>query len=104
MVASLSLLSGWIGHSEISLNIVLFRTVMFFLGVGATWVVNFDGCGLPGLVCCSKSYFVFLVLYLCFDGTWVHVTTEKDLPKLICICGNCCVLPMFWWYLGTCYD
>ena len=44
------------------------------------------------------------MLYLCFGGTWVHVTTEKDLLELICICRGCCALPMFWRYLGTCYD
>ena len=25
------------------------------------------------------------MFYLCFGGTWVHVMTEKDLLKLICI-------------------
>ena len=44
------------------------------------------------------------MLYLCSGGTWVHVMTEKDVLELICVCGNCCILPMFWWYLGTCYD
>ena len=32
-----------------------------------------------------------VVLYLCFGGTWVHVTTEKDLLKLNCICRGCCI-------------
>ena len=31
-----------------------FGTVGFYLGRGATWVVCFDGCGLPGLVCFNK--------------------------------------------------
>ena len=83
--------------------------VKFYLDVGATWGVNFNGCGLSRLVCFSESYFAFLralpmlwrylgtccgrkglaffnlrivgivVLYLCFGGTWVHVMTKKDL-------------------------
>ena len=28
-----------------------FRTVEFYLGRGVTWVVGFNRCGLPGLVC-----------------------------------------------------
>ena len=76
----------------------------FYLGRGVTWVVCFNGCGLPRLVCFSESYFAFLILCLCSGGTWVHVVTEKDLLGLNCICGVCCSLPMFWWYLGTCYD
>ena len=43
------------------------------------------------------------MFYLCFDGTWVHVMTEKDLLRLIYVYGNCCLLPVFWLYLGTCY-
>ena len=30
--------------------------------------------------------------------------TKKDLLGLICICGGFCELPVFRWYLGTCYD
>ena len=78
--------------------------VGFYLGAGATWVVYFNGCGLPRLVCFSESYFAFLTLYLCSGSTWVPVVTEKGLLKLDCVCGGCCVLPMFWQYLGTCYD
>ena len=44
------------------------------------------------------------MFYLCFDGTWVHVVTEKDLLRLIYVYGDCCLLPVFWLYLGTCYD
>ena len=33
---------------------------MFYLGGGATWGVNFTGCGLPRLVCFSESYFAVL--------------------------------------------
>ena len=78
--------------------------VGFYLGVGATWVVYFNGCGLPRLVCLAKVTFAFLALYLCSGGTWVHVVTKKDLLGLICVCGDFCALPMFWWYLGTCYN
>ena len=44
------------------------------------------------------------MFYLCFDGTWVHVVTEKDLLRLIYVYGDCGLLPVFWLYLGTCYD
>ena len=27
------------------------ESVGFYLGRGVTWVVGFNGCGLPGLVC-----------------------------------------------------
>ena len=102
----------------------------FYLGRGVTWVMCSNGCGLPRLVCFSKvalhfshfTYYLgtccgqkgftqvrlrfagFVVPYLCFGGTWVHVVTEKDLLRLIYIYGACCLLPVFWWYLGTCYD
>ena len=33
----------------------------------------------------------FVVLYLCFSSTWVHVVVETGLP-------------VFGLYLGTCYD
>ena len=46
----------------------------------------------------------FVVLYLCFGGTWVHVVTKKDLLRLIYVYGDCCLLPVVWLYLGTCYD
>ena len=72
------------------------------------------------------------MLYLCFGGTRVHVVVENELLRLGCVlrgllcftyvlavpgymlwskmnylgsvafCGVCCVLPMFWRYLGTC--
>ena len=29
-----------------------------------------------------------VAFYLCFGGTWVHVTTEKDLLKLIWVGKN----------------
>ena len=70
--------------------------VGFYLGMGVTWVVYFNRCGLPRLVCFGKSYFAFLAPYLCSGGTWVHVVAKKDLLKLNCICGGCCALPMFW--------
>ena len=37
------------------------------------------------------SFVGFPVLYLCFSGTWVRVAVETNLP-------------VFWLYLGTCYD
>ena len=45
----------------------------FYLGRGVTWVVDFTGCGLPGLVCFNGRYFAFSASYLCSGGTWVHV-------------------------------
>ena len=76
----------------------------FYLGRGVTWVVCFNGCGLPDLICFNEVYLAFFALYLCSGGTWVHVVTEKDLLRLIYVYGDCCLLPVFWWYLGTCYD
>ena len=84
----------------------------FYLGRGVIWVVGFNGCGLPGLVCFSGvtlhflhftyvlavpgymwwlkrvclgwvAFVGFVVLYLCFGSTWVHVVIEKDLLRLI---------------------
>ena len=56
VVASQSLLGRWVEH----LKFCLFsRTVEFYLGRGATWVV--------GLLCC------FNAPYLCSGGTWVYV-------------------------------
>ena len=78
MVASWSLLSGWIGCFEILRNYVLFRTVGFYLGVGTTWVVDFNGCGLSRLVCLVRVTLHFL----CF--TYVLVVLGYMLwPKRI---------------------
>ena len=41
---------------------------------------------------------------LCFGGTWVHVVVENDLLRLVYFYGDCGFLPGFWLYLGTCYD
>ena len=60
VVASQSLLGRWVGHLKFCLFL---RTVGFYLGRGATWVV-----GVP---------------YLCFGGTWVHVVTESICFRLI---------------------
>ena len=30
-----------------------------------------------------------VTFYLCFGGTWVHVTTEKDLLKFIRVTKSC---------------
>ena len=65
VVASQSLLGRWVGRLKFCLFL---RTVGFYLGRGATWVV--------GLVC-------FNVPYLCFGGTWVHVVTESICLGLI---------------------
>ena len=65
VVASQSPLGRWVGHLKFCLFL---RTVGFYLGSGATWVV--------GLVC-------FNVPYLCFGGTWVHVVTENICFRLI---------------------
>ena len=52
--------------------------VVFYLVGGATWGVNFmDVVFLVGLF--SGKILCGVVLYLCFGGTWVHVTTGKDL-------------------------
>ena len=44
------------------------------------------------------------MFYLCFSGTWVGVMAEKELLGLIYVYGDCHLLPVFWSYLGTCYD
>ena len=46
-----------------------FRTVEFYLGRGVTWVVGFNRCGLPGLVC-------FNDFTLCFP----HLTYVLAVP------------------------
>ena len=63
----------------------------FYLGRGATWVVGFTGCGLPSLVCFNDVTLHFPTSYLCSSGTWVLVVVGTSLP-------------VFWLYLGTCYD
>ena len=57
----------------------------FYLGRGVTWVVDFTGCGLPGLVCFNDHYFAFSASYLCSGGTWVHVVVGTNLLRLICV-------------------
>ena len=43
----------WVGGSFKILRVFIFyfRMVEFYLGRGANWVVGFNRCGLPGLVC-----------------------------------------------------
>ena len=46
------------GHLKFCVFSFYFRTVGLYLGRGVTWVVGFNGCGLPGLV-------LFLTKLLC---------------------------------------
>ena len=39
-----------------------FRTVGFYLGRGVTWVVCFNGCGLPDLICFNEVTLCFMHL------------------------------------------
>ena len=88
VMASKSLLGGWMSRLKFCVFFSFyFRTVGFYLGRGVTWVVGFNGCGLPSLVCFSGVtlrffcfVFVLFLFFFCFFRT----------------------LPMFWWYLGTC--
>ena len=86
--------------------------VVFYLGRGVTWVVGFNRCGLLAWfvlmtffcvfrnlpmfwwylgTCSGRNEFTwvnlrfvgFVVLYLCFSGTWVYVMTKKDLFRLV---------------------
>ena len=52
----------------------------------------------------AKLLLRFLYFYLFLGGIWVHVVAEKDLLRLFYVYGACCHLPVFWQYLGTCYD
>ena len=67
-----------------------FRTVEFYLGKGVTWVVGFNECGVLAWFALVTLLCVF-ASYLRFSDTWVHVVIETGLP-------------VFWLYLGTCYD
>ena len=63
MVASQSLLSSVGGSFEILRVLVsYFRTVGFYLGRGVTWVVCFNGCGLPDLVHFNEVALCFMHL------------------------------------------
>ena len=59
--------------------------VVFYLGRGVTWVVGFNRCGLPGLVCLNDFTLCLPVSYLCSGGTWVHVVVGIILLRLICV-------------------
>ena len=88
------------------------RTVGFYLGRGATWVVGLmdvvflawfvltkllcvlrtlpmfwwylGTCSDPkNLLRVNLRFVGFVVFYLCFGGTWVHVVVENDLLGLI---------------------
>ena len=47
-----------------------FRMVGFYLGRGVTWVVGFNGCGLPGLVYFNEVtlHFLHLTYVLAVSG------------------------------------
>ena len=55
------------------------RTVRFYLCMCVTWVVGFNGCGLPSLACFNEVTLPFFAPYLRCGGTWVHVVIERDL-------------------------
>ena len=60
---------------------VLAKLLCVFHTLPMFWQYLGTCCGRKGITYVRLRFAGFVVLYLCFGGTWVHVVVERDLLR-----------------------